>query len=325
VSVWLFGRVSGVEHPLGLWLAVVSGVLTAWGITSTSDWFTSDHFKAVKEVARQAQTGVPGVILSGLSAGLWAAVISFVLTSLGVAAAYGAGLWAIADGGGLYGLAVAAVGASAAVPMALTAIAGRRAGTEMDMDEGSRLAAETATALDADPRSFSLATATMTAVAFLAVLLSLDMGSGIHLATGVGLLLGVVLPFAVTGFLLIGAGRTLGPVESIMPAAGAVALTVILGFVDWVGLLAFLGGWLAVGFLLTTILLNAGMAWAAARSFVELGAFGGEGSSAHGWVVTAEALGRSLVQRSATSLTLELKVTMTLAVVLAGAGWPWPG
>jgi K(+)-stimulated pyrophosphate-energized sodium pump len=48
-----------VDNPLGIFLAVVIGLSSGWFVGKISEWFTSDHYKTVKEIARQAQTGPP--------------------------------------------------------------------------------------------------------------------------------------------------------------------------------------------------------------------------------------------------------------------------
>jgi len=72
-------------------------------------WFTSDEYKVVKEVARQAQTGPATVILSGISEGMKSSAFSVIVVAVGIGVAYWAGDLAV-DGGGIYGVAIAAIG-----------------------------------------------------------------------------------------------------------------------------------------------------------------------------------------------------------------------
>ncbi|GIU91166.1 MAG: putative K(+)-stimulated pyrophosphate-energized sodium pump [Acidimicrobiia bacterium] len=105
---WIFGGVA--ENPVGLWLAVLAGLLAGWLIGRISEWFTSDEYKTVKEVARQAQTGPATVIISGIAEGMRSAAFSVAVVAAGIGVAFFAGDWALGDGGGIYGVAIAAIG-----------------------------------------------------------------------------------------------------------------------------------------------------------------------------------------------------------------------
>jgi K(+)-stimulated pyrophosphate-energized sodium pump len=110
----LFGSQDGVENNAwGLVVSVVSGLLLGWLIGQVSEWFTSDHHKVVKEVARQAQTGPATVVLAGISEGMRSAAFSVVLVAFGMLAAFWGGTVAfdVPDAiAGVYGIAIAAIG-----------------------------------------------------------------------------------------------------------------------------------------------------------------------------------------------------------------------
>ena len=76
----LFFDAIGVENNAwGLVISVVAGLLVGYLIGQISEWFTSDHYRIVKEVARQAQTGPATVALSGISEGMRSAAFSVIL------------------------------------------------------------------------------------------------------------------------------------------------------------------------------------------------------------------------------------------------------
>ena len=110
----LFGDIDGVENNAwGLVISVVAGLLVGWIIGQISEWFTSDHHKVVKEVARQAQTGPATVALSGIAEGMRSAAFSVILVAVGMLVAFAGGTMAFEGPDsvtGVYGIAIAAIG-----------------------------------------------------------------------------------------------------------------------------------------------------------------------------------------------------------------------
>ncbi|MDX1385156.1 MAG: sodium/proton-translocating pyrophosphatase, partial [Thermoanaerobaculia bacterium] len=105
----LFGDVDGVDNPIGLFLAVVIGLAVGLAIGQLSEMFTSDHWRPVKEIARQSETGPATVVLAGIADGMRSAAFSVVIAAAGIGGAYWAGELAF-DRGGIYGIAIAAIG-----------------------------------------------------------------------------------------------------------------------------------------------------------------------------------------------------------------------
>ena len=48
----MFNGLEGVDNSWGLVISVVTGLLVGWLIGQISEWYTSDHHKVVKEIAR---------------------------------------------------------------------------------------------------------------------------------------------------------------------------------------------------------------------------------------------------------------------------------
>ncbi|NNF69326.1 MAG: sodium-translocating pyrophosphatase, partial [Acidimicrobiia bacterium] len=109
----MFSGEAGVENSWGLIISVVAGLVVGFLIGQISEWFTSDHHRIVKEVARQAQTGPATVTLAGIAEGMRSAAFSVILVAFGMLAAFGGGILAF-DGAdavdGIYGIAIAAIG-----------------------------------------------------------------------------------------------------------------------------------------------------------------------------------------------------------------------
>ena len=96
----------------GLPLAVVIGLVAGWLIGKVAEIWTSDHYAPVKQIAQQAETGPATVILKGISSGMTSVAASVSLITAAVGLAYWAGQMALNDTtqGGIYGVAIAAIG-----------------------------------------------------------------------------------------------------------------------------------------------------------------------------------------------------------------------
>jgi K(+)-stimulated pyrophosphate-energized sodium pump len=107
----MFDGLDGVDNPWGLVVAVVAGLVTGYIIGQISEWFTSDHFRIVKEIAQQAETGPATVVLAGIAEGMRSAAFSVVVVAAGMGVAFWGGELAFdAEFAGIYGIAIAAIG-----------------------------------------------------------------------------------------------------------------------------------------------------------------------------------------------------------------------
>jgi K(+)-stimulated pyrophosphate-energized sodium pump len=112
LSYWLFGD---SDKPWGMAVAVIGGLLVGWALGKTAEYYTSDQFSTVKKIAKQSETGPATTVLAGISAGMVSVASSVALILIGVGLAYWGGEQALGnvDGGvpgGIYGIAMAAVG-----------------------------------------------------------------------------------------------------------------------------------------------------------------------------------------------------------------------
>ena len=113
ITFVLFDGEAGVDNWLGLFLAVVVGLAVGYLIGKLSEVFTSDHFRTVKGIAQQAETGPATVALAGIAEGKRSAALSVLVTAIGIFGAHQAAEWAFADSvefAGIYGVAIAAIG-----------------------------------------------------------------------------------------------------------------------------------------------------------------------------------------------------------------------
>ncbi len=109
VAYWLFGGDS-FDKPWGLGVSVIGGLVVGWALGKTAEYYTSDAYGPVKKIAQQTETGPATTILGGISTGMISVASSIVLILIGVGVAYWGGQQTLGDSGGVYGIAVAAIG-----------------------------------------------------------------------------------------------------------------------------------------------------------------------------------------------------------------------
>ncbi len=222
LTYWIFGDIA--DNWLGLWVAVVAGLIVGWFVGKISEWFTSDHYKTVKEIARQAQTGPATVIISGVAEGMRSAAYSVIVVAGGIGAAHWAGDWALGDGGGIYGVAIAAIGVLATLGITISVDAyGPIADNAGGIAEMAHLPPEVREATDAldslgnttaaIAKGFAIASAAVTALALFSAftqavnLETIDISSA---PVTIGLFLGAMFPFLFAAMTMNAVGRAAG-------------------------------------------------------------------------------------------------------------------
>ncbi|HEY5684057.1 MAG TPA: sodium-translocating pyrophosphatase [Acidimicrobiia bacterium] len=227
-SFWLvfsvFGDV-GLENPVGLAFSVIAGLVVGWLIGKISEWYTSDAYKTVKEIARQSQTGPATVIISGIAEGMRSAAFSVVVVAAGIGVSFFAGDWAFGDaiaGGGIYGVAIAAIGVLATLGITISVDAyGPIADNAGGIAEMAHLPAEVRKATDAldslgnttaaIAKGFAIASAAVTALALFATYtkaVDLEYIDISRPQTTIGLFLGGAFPFLFAALTMNAVGRS---------------------------------------------------------------------------------------------------------------------
>jgi K(+)-stimulated pyrophosphate-energized sodium pump len=221
ITYWVFGGVEGVEQPLGVFIAVVVGLVVGLLIGRISEWFTSDHYKVVKEIARQAQTGPATVILTGIAEGMRSSAFSVVVVAAGIGAAYWSGNWALGSGGGIYGIAIAAIGVLATLGITVSVDAygpiADNAGGIAEMAGLPKEVRQSTDALDslgnttaAIAKGFAIGSAAVTALALFSAFVQAVHLTEINImdpGTTIGLFLGGMFPFLFAALTLNAVGR----------------------------------------------------------------------------------------------------------------------
>ena len=367
---WLFGDVEGVDNPIGLFLAVVVGLAVGLAIGQLSEMFTSDHWRPVKEIARQSETGPATVVLAGIAEGMRSAAFSVIVVAAGIGGAYWAGELAFTDGG-IYGIAIAAIGVLSTLGITVSVDAygpiADNAGGIAEMAHLPKEVREATDALDslgnttaAVAKGFAIGSAAVTALALFFAFreaVQLEAIDIIQVETTIGLFLGAMFPFLFAALTIKAVGRAANQMieevrrqfreipglregregvrpdyakcvdistasalrEMVIPGALAIALPLVIGFIDVQALGGFLAGALITGFLLAIFMANAGGAWDNAKKFIEAGAYGGKGSDAHKAAVVGDTIGDPFKDTAGPAMNIVIKVMTIVSLIFAGA------
>ena len=225
---WLFSG-DAFDNAYGLAISVLGGLVAGWALGKTAEYYTSDQFGPVKKIARQTETGPATTILSGISAGLVSVASSVALLAIGIGVAYWGGEMAFDQmgslDGGLYGIAVAAIGMLSTTGIVVSVDAygpiadnaggiAQMAGLDPEVREVTDALDSLGNTTAAIAKGFAVGSAALTALALFksfefAVIaaggsLSLNIG---EVDVFIGLFVGAMLPFLFAALTIDAVGR----------------------------------------------------------------------------------------------------------------------
>ena len=227
---WLFGGASAggsdvVETPIFLSLTIIIGLLGGWAIGFVSEYFTSEHYKPVKGIASQSETGAATVTIEGIAQGKLSTLPSVVVVAIMIGLSYWLGGAAFGNAGdviGLYGVSLAAIGMLAVTGVIVAVDAygpiADNAGGIAEMAELPSEVRDVTDSLDAlgnttaaVAKGFAVGSAAVTALALFKSF-SLTAGSQVNLdindtAVTIGLFLGAMTPFIFAAMTMSSVGR----------------------------------------------------------------------------------------------------------------------
>lgn len=228
---WLFGGASAadgsdiVQTPIFLSLTIIVGLLGGWAIGFVSEYFTSEHYKPVKGIASQSETGAATVTIEGIAQGKLSTLPSVVLVVAMIGLSYWLGGAAFGNAGdviGLYGVSLAAIGMLAVTGVIVAVDAygpiADNAGGIAEMAELPSEVRDVTDSLDAlgnttaaVAKGFAVGSAAVTALALFKSF-SLTAGSQVNLdindtAVTIGLFLGAMTPFIFAAMTMSSVGR----------------------------------------------------------------------------------------------------------------------
>ncbi|MEA3560159.1 MAG: sodium-translocating pyrophosphatase [Candidatus Omnitrophota bacterium] len=220
----------GAEGHIGVYGAVLSGLIAGLIIGLSTEYFTSPRYRFTRSIAENALTGPATVVLGGLSVGMLSTAIPVITVAIAVLASY------YLSGGtenfslGIYGVGISAVGMLSTLGVTLASDAygpvADNAGGNAQMTDQPPEVRERTDALDslgnttaATGKGFAIGSAALTALALIAAYRDQIglFGKSLNLSLMnphviVGLFIGGMLPFLFCSMLLKAVGRAAGSI-----------------------------------------------------------------------------------------------------------------
>jgi len=174
-------KMLNLPHAIGIWGAIVTGLLVGIGIGKATEYYTSHSFKPTKRIAESAKTGTATVIITGMGTGFLSTFFPILFVAIGIILAYlfASGFDFANIRMGLYGIGIAAVGMLSTLGITLSTDAygpiADNAGGNAEMAELGEKVRKRTDALDAlgnttaaTGKGFAIGSAALTALALMA-------------------------------------------------------------------------------------------------------------------------------------------------------------
>jgi len=220
-SILLVWAIFGSRY-IGLAWSLVMGIGSGMGIGLVSEYFTSDHYKPVQEIAKASQTGAATTIIRGLATGMLSTAFPIIMVGAAMGVSFWTGNRAIPGGGGIYAIGLAALGMLCTTGMVVSVDAyGPVADNAGGIAEMAKLEPEVREITDnldsagnttaAIGKGFAIGSAALAALALFAAFAQATGLSRVDVVGDykfiVGLLLGACLPFIFSSLTLNAVGR----------------------------------------------------------------------------------------------------------------------
>ncbi len=228
IGAWFLTDYMLPEASVGIFIAIISGLIAGNLIGHFTEYYTSDTYKPTQNLAQTGVTGSATVIIGGLSLGMLSTFLPAIIVSVSVMVSF------VAAGGmevfaqGLYGVGISAVGMLSTLGITLATDAygpvADNAGGIAEMAGLGEEVRERTDALDslgnttaATGKGFAIGSAALTAlalvVAFVQEVQVIDPTVDVTLSLTnptvlIGLLIGCMLPFLFSAFTMEAVGKS---------------------------------------------------------------------------------------------------------------------
>jgi K(+)-stimulated pyrophosphate-energized sodium pump len=370
-----------MNASIGIFIATAVGLVVMILIVLITDYYTSASYAPVHKIAEAAQAGAGPTVISGLSVGLQSTWMPGLVVVSGTLIAYAAAGWNGSYGVvnpylGLYGIGLAAASMLSVTGMIIAIDAfgpiTDNAGGIAEMSNLPKEAREITDPLDAVgnttkaiTKGYAIGSAVLAALALFAAYTfaaaaawnkpwttftsALTLSQPLVVA---GLVIGAVLPFFFTSFLMNAVGVaaekmvfeirrqfkaipgllqgtakadygkcvdivTLTAIQQLrVPAVIAVVTPLAVGFLlGPVALAALLLGVILAGFPLALTMTTGGAAWDNGKKYIESGNFGGKHSDAHKAAVVGDTVGDATKDTAGPAINPLIKVVNTISIL----------
>ncbi|MEW6101896.1 MAG: sodium-translocating pyrophosphatase, partial [Candidatus Omnitrophota bacterium] len=229
ISFFLVKATLGAEH-IGVYWAVLSGLVAGVLIGLCTEFYTSSGFKPTRSIADSALTGPATVIISGMAVGMMSTALPVIIVGIAILCSYFLSGGASNFNIGLYGVGISAVGMLSTLGITLATDAygpvADNAGGNAEMSHLPPEVRKRTDALDAlgnttaaTGKGFAIGSAALTALALIAAYrdqvalygkeLRLDL---MNPSVLVGLFIGGMLPFLFCSMTMRAVGRAAGKI-----------------------------------------------------------------------------------------------------------------
>jgi K(+)-stimulated pyrophosphate-energized sodium pump len=244
-SFFIVWAIAGWDY-IGFFYSLLMGIVAGIVIGLVSEYFTSPHYRPVKELVKSAEFGDATVVLRGLSSGMMSTLVPITVVALAMGVSFWTANRAL-KGAGLFGIGLSALGMLCTVGMVVAIDAygpvadnagniAEMAGMDPEIKEITDNLDSVGNTTSALGKGLAIGAAALAALALFAAYASAVGLTTINILTDykflVGLLLGGVLPFVFSALIINAVGR----------AASAVVEEVRRQFREIVGLAEGLKG-----------------------------------------------------------------------------------
>ena len=217
------------KENLGLYFAILSGLIAGVLIGFSTEYFTSDTYKPTQKLASTSETGSATIIIGGIGLGMKSTAVPIVIVAISVLISYFVSGGGNSAGIGLYGIALSAVGMLSTLGITLATDAygpvadnaggiAEMAGLEPEVRERTDALDSLGNTTAATGKGFAIGSAALTALALIASYIdkvktinpSINEASDFNLMNPVvliGLFIGACLPFVFAAFTMDSVGR----------------------------------------------------------------------------------------------------------------------